>query len=212
MSNPTGVTIYGVGAGIQGWDNSVLIFQSAELNAGPYFCATSSCRFELYNSLSLSSSADPGTGNFFAGPSDVQNIAGVGTYLPLVSAISTRGQAGNGARDPGLDGLVDGGDAQFRLKFMIGAPGTTTVTIGTSTNPTLGNVVALAGGASEQAQNAFIVKLGDSLVLIPEPDIGLLLGFGLTVLATGKRHFSPYSRTRAMGSCAIGSGEAPRTS
>lgn len=40
MSNPTGATIHGVGAGIQGWDEGVASFVSGDLNAGPYFCTT----------------------------------------------------------------------------------------------------------------------------------------------------------------------------
>ena len=188
MSNPSGATIFGVGAGIQGWNNSILEFVSAEMNPGPYFCTTASCGAGLENGLSLP--ADPVTGNFIAGPSDVRNIAGVGNYLPLVQAIANTGRSGNGARDPGLDGVVNGGDAQFRLVFRIGfASGATTVTIGTNPNPTLGNVVVLAAGATELAQNAFIYRTMDGVALsqVPEPGTALLVGLGLTILAARTR-------------------------
>ncbi|MBK7949833.1 MAG: PEP-CTERM sorting domain-containing protein [Deltaproteobacteria bacterium] len=188
MSNPSGATIFGVGAGIQGWDNSILTFVSAEMNPGPYFCTTASCGAGLENALSLP--ADPVTGNFIAGSSDVQSFPGVGNYVPLVQAIATTGRSGNGARDPGLDGVVNGGDAQFRIVFRIGsAGGATTITIGTNANPTLGNVVVLAGGQTEPAQNAFVTRFGDGLVLtqVPEPGTALLVGLGLTILAARSR-------------------------
>ena len=35
MINPTGAAIWGVGAGIQGWDNSIAQFLSGEMYVGP---------------------------------------------------------------------------------------------------------------------------------------------------------------------------------
>ena len=181
MSNPAAVAIFGIGAGAQGWDNSVAEFVSAELGLGKYFCPTATCNTGLDNGVTYPN-ADENTGNWLVGPGDIQNVAGVGSYFPIVQAISTTGRAGNGARDPGLDGVVNGNDAQFRIVFRAGAPGTTTINIGTNANPTLGNVVVLAGGVTEQAVNSLI-----SLTVVPEPGTALLMGLGLAGLAAAGR-------------------------
>jgi len=154
MANPSAVAIFGVGGGIQGWDQNVASFTSGAMNAGPYFCTTTACTAGLNNGLSFDTDLD---GNFVAGASDVQSVAGVGTYVPIVQAIATTGRAGVGARDPGLDFVVNGGDAQFRVVFTVTGPGVTTVNIGTNANSILGNVVVLAGGVTEQAVNANVV-------------------------------------------------------
>jgi len=181
MSNPSAVAIFGVGGGIQGWDQGIASLTSGEVGLGKYFCTNATCTLGLDNAVVFPNS-DPNTGNFIVTPGDVQNIAGVGNYVPLVQSVSTTGRAGNGARDPGLDGTVNGGDAQFRVVFTITGLGTTTLNIGTNANPTLGNVVVLAGGVSELATNANVV-----LNVIPEPGTALLMGLGLAGLAAAGR-------------------------
>lgn len=176
MSNPAGVQIWGVGAGAQSWDQSIAQFVSGEMSEDLFFCETPACTVGLPNALPLP--IDEATGNFLAGPADVQNVPGVGNYIPIVQAITARGRAGDGQRDPGLDGVINGGDAQFRLVFrMTGLQGTTAITIGTNGIPILGNVVVLSGGMIEQAVNATVV-----LSIIPEPGTGILIGLGLAAL------------------------------
>ena len=46
-------------------------------------------------------------------------------------------------KDPGLDGVVNGGDAQFRVIFHLVVPGITTIDIGTNANPILGQTSGL---------------------------------------------------------------------
>jgi len=179
MSNPSAVAIFGIGGGIQGWDQGVASFTSGAMNAGPYFCTTAACTSGLNNGLAFDTDVD---GNFVAGGTAVQNVAGVGNYVPIVQAIATTGRLGNGTRDPGLDFVVNGGDAQFRVVFTISGIGSTTVNIGTNENPILGNVVVLAGGVTESAVNANVV-----LNVIPEPGTALLMGLGLAGLAAAGR-------------------------
>ena len=175
MSNPTAVAIFGVGAGVESWNNSITQFVSGEMNVGPYFCATAGtgCTLGLSNGLALPSDAN--TGNFLAAPGDVQTVAGVGNYVPIVQAISTTGRAGNGVKDPGLDGVVSGGDAQIRLVFNAAALGDSIITIGTNPNPIIGNVIVLTGGATANATNAVLN------IHVPEPGMA---GAGLAAIGS----------------------------
>ncbi|MFO0691406.1 MAG: hypothetical protein U0900_22095 [Myxococcota bacterium] len=182
MANPAAVAIFGIGAGAQGWNNAIMRFDSAELGLGKYFCPTVACTTGLDNGVAYPNS-DPNTGNFLVGPSDVTTVAGIGNYFPVVQAISTTGRNGTGTRDPGLDGVVNGGDAQFRFVFTAVANGSTTITFGTDPNPTVGNVVVLAGGATEQANNAVLN------ITVPEPGAVLagMGALGFAVAAAGLR-------------------------
>ena len=162
MSNPAAVAIFGVGGGAQGWDQSIAALTSGEVGLGKYFCTNVACTLGLDNAVVFPNS-DENTGNFLVVPSDRQTVAGVGNYIPMVQSVSTTGRAGTGARDPGIDGVVDGGDAQFRFVFTAIANGDTSITIGTNDNPTLGNVIVLAGGASVLGTNAVLN------ITVPEP-------------------------------------------
>lgn len=183
MSNPTGATIYAVGAGIQSWDEGVATFVSGDLNLGPYFCASAPCLDGLRNSESI---INPGNESIRVIP-EFAGYPALGNYISLVQAYSLSGFAGDGTVDPGLDGIDSGGDAQFRVVFRaIGAPGAQTIlNIGSNPNPIVGNVVVLTSGATALGNNANL-----TLTMIPEPGMALLMGVGLAGLAGRRRRDS----------------------
>ena len=159
----TGERIRGIGAAVYGYDSSVVNFVSGSVVEEFFFeeCSVETgCSRSLVNSLSALSEG---------------LLAGVGTYVQFLSANSTRGRIGTGELDPGLDGIVGGGDAQFRLHFRVVGVGAVFFRVGTGGGPTLGNGIFLEGGVIEHA-NTFVS-------IIPEPAVGWLVGIGLAGLA-----------------------------
>lgn len=105
----------------------------------------------------------------------------VGPFVQLATASSTSPTIGTGALDPGLDGVVGGGDAQFRVTFRLVSPGSTTFTIGTwASHPTLGFAIIAADGTAFDAANA------STSFWVPEPGTALLLGLGLAGLSAAR--------------------------
>lgn len=92
-------------------------------------------------------------------------------------ATITTGHTVTGSQDPGLDGVIGGGDAQFRATFRILDYGSTTIQIGA--NPLQGeNVIARA-----LSQPLTDVTNGSvTIALVPEPCTALLIGAGLGIL------------------------------
>jgi len=95
LSNPTGASIYGVGAAIQGYDPNIFQFVSGVGAIGPFFCTDVAC--------------STGLDNFIAGPLVESQASGVGSYVQFINAFSITGWTGDCVRDPGLDGIVNGG-------------------------------------------------------------------------------------------------------
>lgn len=87
--------------------------------------------------------------------------------------------------DPGLDGVVGGGDAQVRMRFAITGRGTTVLRIGVY--PAFSFVCPgdACGWAPEDER---VVLSSEALpYVIPEPTTALLLGIGLAGLTTAGR-------------------------
>lgn len=127
--------IAGVGAAVMGY-SSVVQFVEGSVADTTLFCTNTAC------SNGLVSIFDSTT------PLAQQTSPTVGNYVQIVNAIATTARNGSGARDPGFDGVLNGGDAMFRVVFRAAAPGTTTFDIGTTTDPGLGNVIVSSTAAT----------------------------------------------------------------
>ncbi len=154
--------IFGLGAAVQGYDSAVVTFQSGTAVTG-YLFETCIPSVGCFNGLD----------NLSAPTLTQQNQSGVGNFVQIANSASLTGRTGTGAQDPGLDAVIGGGDAQFRLVFQAVANGTTTFQVGG--DPALGNVAVLAGGATEAITNDTVT------ITVPEPGSILL---GLVALGT----------------------------
>ncbi|MBW2497180.1 MAG: PEP-CTERM sorting domain-containing protein [Deltaproteobacteria bacterium] len=161
------IAIFGIGASVYNYDGA-LGFVDGEAVSG-----------YLYE-LNI-----PGTGSFngldntVAGSLIESSISGEGPRVQIANSAGLTGRTGCGCEDPGLDGVIGGADAQFRVTLTALTPGTVDLIIGTGYQ---GDVVVLEGGATAQARNASL-----SITVVPEPGTVVLMGLGLAGLAFAGR-------------------------
>jgi hypothetical protein len=165
--------IRGIGASIHGYDPSVVSFVSG---------AAVDSVFHAFADPDLG--AFGGLENSVGGALSESAIAPKGNRVQFLNALSPSPRPWN-PLDPGLDGAVGGGDAQFRLTFQIVGPGISFATIGTGYP---GDVVVLGDGSTVPANNVRILFSSEEAPrVIPEPGSALLLGVGLGALARRRR-------------------------
>lgn len=175
LSNPDLQNIAGVGGAAQGYNASIVRFDTGTIGeVSSFFCtnaAATACSNGLANAIDAFS------------PLVESEVTGVGKYVQFVNAITVTPRNGAGIKDPGIDGIIGGGDAEFRLQFTAIAEGTTTIDLGTTENATLGNVIVLAGGATEQGVN------GTVNITVPEPGVAMagLASLGTAIALAGVR-------------------------
>ncbi|MEZ4281997.1 MAG: hypothetical protein R3F21_20530 [Myxococcota bacterium] len=173
VSSAGSPAVAGLGAAIFGYDGSMVDFLSGS--------AVSSI---LHETCLPGIGCFNGIDNQIGGASPLsEGTVSAGPYVQLFNGVSLIPRTGTGAQDPGLDGIVGGGDAQFRVTFAV--TGATTFQIGTnSADPVLGNAVVYSGGVIADATNAQLtISVGPG---IPEPGGALLMGLGLAGLAMGR--------------------------
>lgn len=117
------------------------------------------------------------------------NFAGHGNRVPFISAATLDSTSSN-PLDPGLDGVIGGGDAQFRLSFVATGLGSTTVIVGYG-YPSDGESMCCGGSGVETSARTPV-----PITVVPEPGTALLLGQGLAGLAVSRRPRST-ARSRA---------------
>lgn len=90
--------------------------------------------------------------------------------------------------DPGLDGIVGGGDAQFRLTFVATGAGSASITFGVGYN---GDATVGPGGALLPNTNAIVnVTVLPAIFVMPR---GMLVALGvlLRAIAVGRSRRDP---------------------
>ena len=169
-----GEQVYGIGASVWGYDSSVVQFVGGE--------AVES----LFHDV-RASGIGAGLDNLAAGALSESTCCAAGPRVQMLNALAFSPHSEN-PLDPGLDGVLGGGDAQIRVRFRAISPGIIQFRIGTDYgNFATGDAIVYAGGQTGPGNNAFIgSNPEDGLYVvqpIPEPGTALLMGIGLAILA-----------------------------
>lgn len=170
-----GLGVFGIGASVAEYDVGLVQFHSGE-------AVTS-----LFHAVAIPSiGAFDGLPNFAAPTLSESSLPGPGPRVEFLSAASLTPRFAQ-PLDPGLDGVVGGGDAQFRVRFDVVGSGLFQFRIGSSLH---GDGVIGAGGVVLPFDGAFIgstMEDGLYIVQVPEPTGLLLVGLGLVGLASLRR-------------------------
>ncbi|MEZ4281999.1 MAG: PEP-CTERM sorting domain-containing protein [Myxococcota bacterium] len=166
--------IAGVGASARDYDSAVVSFTSG--NSVASF---------------LHDVCIPGTGCFSGIDNQVAgaltenlSVPAQGPFVRFANGVSLTARTGTGDLDPGLDGIVGGDDAQFRLVFTAEAEGSTTIALGTrASEPIIGDAIVVAGGGVEDANNVVLN------ITVPEPSTAAIgmAGLGSVLALVGIR-------------------------
>lgn len=166
IRNPASEGIFGIGASVHGYDESVADFNSGQavfrflsnVCVAPHVCLI-------------------GLENVVAGALQESAIGANGNRVQIALAAQLVPHNESGLYDQGLDGVE--GTPQFSLIFDAIAPGVTTFFIDTMYQ---GDGVVLAGGVLEQATGSTF-----TINVVPEPGTALLMGLGLIGLASSMK-------------------------
>ncbi len=156
--------VYGLGVSAYGYDEAVV----------DYVDGSGETVASLFHALAIPpATALAGLNNAIGNPLIESILGGNGPRVWLFTGTSLTATNAQ-PLDPGLDGVVGGGDAQFRVTFQAVAPGVTQIVMGTGYE---GDAVVLSDGAQIQAVTATVAVtvLGPTAV----PSLQVILLYGL---------------------------------
>ena len=170
-----GVGVFGLGASVSGYTESVIDFESG-VAVGSINHALLFPGFFL-NGLTNVLVPGGGAGPVATGPLAESFIGASGNRVLFFNGVGLASTNTN-AGDYGINGTNT--DAQFRLVFRASAlGGSSVISIGTGYN---GDGEILAGGVTDVSQNVVL-----NVTVVPEPGTALLMGLGLAGLAAAGR-------------------------
>jgi hypothetical protein len=174
-----GEVIYGAGISAYGYNESVVDFTAGQTVPS------------IFHAVAIPAiGAFDGLVNTASTPLQESSIGSSGNRVQLFNSVSLVGRSYN-PLDPGLDGVIGGGDAQIRIAFTTTGPGVTTIQIGTG-YPGDG---IIGPGASVLQSNTLHLEIvpgfAPAWCPIPEPSTAVLAGLGLAALAAHRAGSRP---------------------
>jgi|JI10StandDraft_1071094.scaffolds.fasta_scaffold109163_4 hypothetical protein len=165
-----GENIYGAGISAYGYDESVVDFTNGQ-TVPSIFHAVAIPAIGAFNGLA----------NSLTSPLQETSIGSSGNRVLLFNGVGLSPATYN-PLDPGLDGVIGGGDAQIRISFIATGAGLSTILIGTGYN---GDGIVGAGGVLLQSNTIRIQVIPGYAPMcpVPEPNTAVLAGLGLAALA-----------------------------
>ena len=164
--------VYGVGASVYGYDEAVIDYVdgSGQAVAGIFYGA-------VFPGIGVFS----GLGNLITNPLVETAIGAGGKRVWLFVGPSLEMRTAQ-PMDPGLDGVIGGGDAQFRFTFEAVAPGAARIVIGTGYQ---GDGVALLSGPVQAAGATIDVAVVGASAVPSMPAIALYTLLPMILIGVG---------------------------